>query len=51
MGTTNSLSEKAFQIAINAHKGQIDKAESLYIFHPIRVVNRCASIQNSLLFS
>lgn len=43
MGTTNSLLEKAFQIAIDAHKGQIDKAEAPYIFHPIRVSNRCST--------
>lgn len=43
MGTTNSLLEKAFQIAIDAHKGQTDKAGAPYIFHPIRVSNRCST--------
>ncbi|MFK2341608.1 GTP pyrophosphokinase [Bacteroides fragilis] len=43
MGTTNSLLEKAFQIAIDAHKGQTDKAGAPYISHPIRVSNRCST--------
>lgn len=36
-----SLLEKALQIATKAHKGQVDKAGAAYIFHPIRVANRC----------
>lgn len=43
MGNTNSLLEKALQIAVKAHSGQIDKAGSAYIFHPIRVSNRCST--------
>lgn len=43
MGNTNSLLEKALQIAVKAHSGQIDKSGSAYIFHPIRVSNRCST--------
>ena len=43
MGNTNSLLEKALQIAVKAHSGQIDKAGSAYIFHLIRVSNRCST--------
>lgn len=42
MITSNSpLLEKALQIATNAHIYQVDKAGSPYIFHPIRVSDRC----------
>lgn len=41
MTNTSTLLEKALQIAVKAHSGQIDKAGSAYIFHPIRVSNRC----------
>lgn len=37
----NKLLEKALLIAIQAHEGQVDKSGSAYIFHPIRVSNRC----------
>lgn len=39
--TNFDLLSKALQIATKAHKGQADKAGSPYIFHPIRVANRC----------
>lgn len=42
--TTKHL-EKALQIAINAHYGQEDKAGEPYIFHPLRVMNRCHSLE------
>ena len=32
--------EKAIQIAVEAHRGQIDKAGKIYILHPIRVMLR-----------
>ncbi len=32
--------EKAIEIAVHAHKGQIDKAGKLYILHPMRVMLR-----------
>ncbi len=31
--------EKAIMIAVQAHKGQIDKAGKPYILHPLRVMN------------
>lgn len=37
----NNLLEKPFVIAAKAHEGQKDKAGAPYIFHPIRVSNRC----------
>lgn len=43
MTNTSTLLEKALQIAVKAHSGQIDKAGSAYIFHPIRVSNRCST--------
>ena len=35
-----STLERAIEIAIAAHAGQLDKAGQPYIFHPIRVMNR-----------
>ncbi len=32
--------EKAIEIAVEAHRGQIDKAGEIYILHPIRVMLR-----------
>jgi len=33
--------EKALEVALDAHKGQVDKGGSPYILHPIRVMLRC----------
>lgn len=35
--------ERALQIAVKAHAGQKDKNGLSYIFHPIRVMTRCAT--------
>lgn len=43
MNTNNELLEKALAIAAKAHAGQVDKAGSAYIFHPIRVSCRCST--------
>lgn len=32
--------EKALDIAIHAHKGQVDKAGKAYILHPLRLMNQ-----------
>lgn len=32
--------EKAIEIAVEAHRGQVDKAGKIYILHPIRVMLR-----------
>ncbi len=40
---TSTLLEKALQIATDAHIYQVDKAGAPYIFHPIRVSNRCST--------
>lgn len=37
------LIEKALQIALKAHTGQIDKCGQPYILHPLRVMARCQS--------
>ena len=43
MTDISNLLEKALQIATEAHAHQVDKAGSPYIFHPIRVSNRCST--------
>ena len=35
--------ELALQIAVKAHAGQKDKSGEPYIFHPIRVMERCSN--------
>lgn len=35
-----SIIEKAISIALEAHKGQVDKAGNAYILHPLRVMFR-----------
>ncbi len=35
--------ERALQIAVAAHAGQLDKNGAAYIFHPIRVMMRCTA--------
>ena len=35
-----NMLEKAIQIAVEAHRGQLDKAGKIYILHPMRVMLR-----------
>lgn len=39
--TGMSLLERAIEIAVQAHTGQIDKAGKPYILHPLRVMLKC----------
>lgn len=43
------LLEKAIQIAVNAHIGQTDKAGKPYIFHPLRVMQSCVTIDEKIV--
>ena len=45
----NSLLEKALQIAVDAHIYQVDKTGAPYIFHPIRVSNRCSTDEERIV--
>jgi hypothetical protein len=47
--TTEKHLEKAIQIAVNAHFGQVDKAGKPYIFHPLRVMNACYTIDEKIV--
>ena len=42
--TTKHL-EKAIHIAVNTHYKQTDKGGEPYIFHPLRVMDACASLE------
>jgi (p)ppGpp synthase/HD superfamily hydrolase len=42
--------EKALEIAIKAHEGQIDKADKAYILHPLRLMNQFSD-ENSMIVS
>ncbi len=43
MKNISTLLKKALRIATDTHINQVDKAGSPYIFHPIRVSNRCST--------
>lgn len=43
------LLSKALNIATKAHDWQTDKAGAPYIFHPIRVANRCSSDEERIV--
>lgn len=41
--------EKAIRIAVNAHYGQKDKGGEPYIFHPLRVMDACCSLEAKIV--
>lgn len=47
--TNNELLEKALWLAIHAHMGQVDKAGTSYIFHPIRVSCKCSTDEERIV--
>ncbi len=49
MTNTNELLDMALAIATKAHEGQTDKAGAPYIFHPIRVANRCLTDEEKIV--
>lgn len=49
MKCTSADLEKAIYIAVNAHLGQRDKADEPYIFHPLRVMNSCSSLEAKIV--
>lgn len=49
INTNNKLLEKALQIAIKSHSGQVDKAGAAYIFHPIRVSCKCFTDEEKIV--
>lgn len=45
----DELREKAMQIAIKVHRGQLDKGGNDYINHPIRVSENCCSDEEKIV--
>lgn len=45
----DELREKAMQIAIKVHNGQLDKGGNDYINHPVRVERRCTCQEDRLV--
>lgn len=45
----NELREKAMQIAIKVHSGQVDKGGNDYIYHPMRVSDSCNSEEEKIV--
>lgn len=41
--------ERALQIAVQAHAGQKDRNGAAYIFHPLRVMERCTRPETKML--
>jgi (p)ppGpp synthase/HD superfamily hydrolase len=46
--TNITLLEKALKISTKAHEGQVDKAGAPYIFHPIRVSDKCYTAEERI---
>lgn len=49
MVNLDELREKAMQIAIKVHRGQVDKGGNDYIYHPIRVSDSCNSEEEKIV--
>ena len=47
--SNNMLLKKALDIATNTHKEQTDKAGKPYILHPIRVSERCNTVEEKIV--
>lgn len=45
----NSLLDKAIEIAVVAHQGQLDKAGKPYIEHPLRVMNNLTTVEEKIV--
>ena len=43
------LLERAIRIAVNAHAGQLDKAGTPYILHPLRVMHAVTTIDEKIV--
>lgn len=49
MRVTQSILEKAIQIATKAHEGQTDKGGNSYILHPLRLMDNVNSIEEKIV--
>ncbi|MBS2037846.1 HD domain-containing protein [bacterium] len=41
--------ERAIELAVQHHKGQVDKMGQPYILHPLRVMHRCQGVQAQIV--
>jgi guanosine-3',5'-bis(diphosphate) 3'-pyrophosphohydrolase len=44
-----STLERAIELAVQYHKGQLDKMGQPYILHPLRVMGRCQGVQAQMV--
>lgn len=44
-----STLERAIELAVQYHKGQVDKMGQPYILHPLRVMARCQGVQAQMV--
>lgn len=49
MNIDYNLLEEALYIATTAHAGQVDKAGMPYILHPIRVADKCRTLEEKIV--
>lgn len=47
--TLHSPLELAIELAVNAHKGQVDKGGNPYILHPLSVMNRVDNMEEKIV--
>jgi len=48
-GIQNGSLEHAIEIASEAHRGQVNKANELYILHPMRVMDQVDAIDEKIV--